>query len=144
MLDIGIFPILYNGLGDVPPRLPLSLRRFGPPPNTWFLGPTQVHTRVHTPNSAVWKYGFENWINLFYFTFVFFLSLLFTNHLQLSFCSILWHLGLQLSKNDTLMVLRVLIQATFLLLFHSCYAVQNSTIVGLVEVFPAEIPSDST
>jgi len=53
-------------------------------------------------------------------------------------------LGLQLSKNDTLMVLRVLIQATFLLLFHSCYAVQNSTIVGLVEVFPAEIPSDST
>ena len=42
-------PILYNEAGHVPLKLPISLRGSGPPPNTWFLGPT----RVHNPNSIL-------------------------------------------------------------------------------------------
>ena len=39
-------PVLFNGVGHVAPKLPLSLWGSGPSPNTWFLVPT----RVHNPN----------------------------------------------------------------------------------------------
>jgi len=37
------FPTLYNGEEHGPPKLPLPLGGSWLPPNTWFLGPTQVH-----------------------------------------------------------------------------------------------------
>ena len=38
-------PVLHNGHGDAPTKLPLHLGEFGPPTNTCFLVPTRVHTR---------------------------------------------------------------------------------------------------
>ena len=44
---------LYNEARHVLPRLPFSLGGSGPPPNKWFLGPTQVHNQTILIGSAV-------------------------------------------------------------------------------------------